>query len=268
MLTFFRRLRQNLLKENRFSKYLLYAIGEIILVMIGILLALQVSNWNKKRLDRISQIEYLENIKTDLVQQHKELISYKKVENTFYSATDNIKKEYSQYGEYQNPDSLFTWTNTLLIRVTFTPKNTTFKELNSSGNLHLIENDSLKKSMVTYYQTLDRYANIISNNNTNFIDGIISNNIQPLIVYGDNYLKTSLKPFANLDSIFKQYTSNPKLGQYAIEQLKDPSKELLFSNMVNLRMSISHSHAEIYQRLINQTNLLIEKVDKELSNND
>ena len=52
MIKFFRHIRQRLLTENKFSKYLLYAIGEIALVMIGILLALQVNNWNQNRLDK------------------------------------------------------------------------------------------------------------------------------------------------------------------------------------------------------------------------
>ncbi len=49
MIKFFRKIRQKTLTENKFSKYLLYAIGEIILVVIGILIALQVNNWNEKR---------------------------------------------------------------------------------------------------------------------------------------------------------------------------------------------------------------------------
>ena len=49
MLRFFRKIRQKLLTDNKFSKYLLYAIGEILLVVIGILIALQVDNWNQKR---------------------------------------------------------------------------------------------------------------------------------------------------------------------------------------------------------------------------
>ena len=49
MIKFFRKIRQNLLMENKNSKYIKYAFGEIILVMIGILLALQVNNWNEKR---------------------------------------------------------------------------------------------------------------------------------------------------------------------------------------------------------------------------
>ena len=47
MIKFFRKIRKSLLTENRFSKYLLYAIGEIILVIIGILFALQINNWNE-----------------------------------------------------------------------------------------------------------------------------------------------------------------------------------------------------------------------------
>lgn len=49
MIKFFRKIRQNLLTENKFSKYLLYAIGEIILVVIGILIALQINNWNEEK---------------------------------------------------------------------------------------------------------------------------------------------------------------------------------------------------------------------------
>ena len=49
MIKFFRKIRQRLLTENKFSKYLLYAIGEIILVVIGILIALQINNWNEGR---------------------------------------------------------------------------------------------------------------------------------------------------------------------------------------------------------------------------
>tara|TARA_R110002124_G_scaffold47149_1_gene140660 strand:- start:10491 stop:11219 length:729 start_codon:yes stop_codon:yes gene_type:complete len=57
MIKFFRQIRQNMLAENKFSKYLLYAIGEIVLVVIGILIALQINNWNENRKERnIEQI--------------------------------------------------------------------------------------------------------------------------------------------------------------------------------------------------------------------
>lgn len=47
MIKFFRKIRQRMFTENKFGKYLIYAIGEIILVVIGILIALQINNWNE-----------------------------------------------------------------------------------------------------------------------------------------------------------------------------------------------------------------------------
>ena len=48
MIKYFRKIRQKLLSENKFSKYLIYAIGEILLAVIGILIALRINNWNKE----------------------------------------------------------------------------------------------------------------------------------------------------------------------------------------------------------------------------
>ncbi|WP_090295316.1 DUF6090 family protein [Flagellimonas zhangzhouensis] len=52
MIRFFRNIRKQLFTENKFSKYLLYALGEIILVVVGILIALQLNNWSQENKDR------------------------------------------------------------------------------------------------------------------------------------------------------------------------------------------------------------------------
>ena len=66
MIKFFRRIRQKLLTENKFGKYLIYAIGEIALVMIGIL-ALQFNNWNQNSKNKQNETYYLIQMKNDLV---------------------------------------------------------------------------------------------------------------------------------------------------------------------------------------------------------
>ncbi|OIQ36862.1 MAG: hypothetical protein BM563_09875 [Bacteroidetes bacterium MedPE-SWsnd-G1] len=68
MIKFFRKIRQNLLMENKTGKYLKYAIGEIILVVIGILIALQVNNWNEQRKIKSLLSDYKESLLTDLNQ--------------------------------------------------------------------------------------------------------------------------------------------------------------------------------------------------------
>ena len=63
MIKFFRKIRHKLLNEGRLKKYLIYAIGEILLVMIGILLALQVNNWNEKNKKKEIQLAQLSDLK-------------------------------------------------------------------------------------------------------------------------------------------------------------------------------------------------------------
>ena len=67
MIKFFRKIRQRLLSENKFSKYLIYAIGEIILVVIGILIALQINNWNENKKLKTEEIKFLKNFKQSLI---------------------------------------------------------------------------------------------------------------------------------------------------------------------------------------------------------
>ncbi|WP_075352150.1 DUF6090 family protein [Algoriphagus marinus] len=66
MIKFFIKIRQNLLSEGKTGKYFKYAIGEIVLVVIGILIALQINNWNEKRKIKNAEIEILQNLKTEL----------------------------------------------------------------------------------------------------------------------------------------------------------------------------------------------------------
>jgi hypothetical protein len=66
MIKFFRHIRRRLLAENRFSRYLIYAIGEIVLVVIGILIALQINNWNEEYKTRLIEKDLYEKLSRDL----------------------------------------------------------------------------------------------------------------------------------------------------------------------------------------------------------
>ncbi|WP_204346702.1 hypothetical protein [Psychroserpens algicola] len=75
MIKFFRNIRQNLLSEGKTGKYFKYAIGEIILVVIGILIALQINNWNEKRKENIVEVELIDVLITDLKSKKTEFLS-------------------------------------------------------------------------------------------------------------------------------------------------------------------------------------------------
>ena len=72
MIKFFRHIRQRLLSENKFSKYLVYAIGEIVLVVIGILIALQINNWNENRKESKKEDQLIDVLITDLQSKKRE----------------------------------------------------------------------------------------------------------------------------------------------------------------------------------------------------
>lgn len=67
MYRFLRRLRQKLIEEDKIRKYTLYAIGEVVLVVIGILIALQINNWNDRKKQHQTDIEFLNNLKGEII---------------------------------------------------------------------------------------------------------------------------------------------------------------------------------------------------------
>ena len=67
MLKFFRKIRKNLIEQDNVRKYLLYAIGEILLVVIGILIALQINNWNDSKKQYRADIEFLNNMRGEII---------------------------------------------------------------------------------------------------------------------------------------------------------------------------------------------------------
>lgn len=96
MIKFFRKLRQKLLAENKFSKYLLYAIGEIILVVIGILIALQINNANTYRKETKTLHGYLRSIKNNVEsdkQQIKAIISFRDSVKVYSQKIVRISKQ-------------------------------------------------------------------------------------------------------------------------------------------------------------------------------
>ena len=145
MLRFFRKIRQRLLTDNKFSKYLLYAVGEILLVVIGILIALQVDSWNETRKDRLRVRSHLEELKTELLNdlnRWEEIMTrFEKLDeaglylNTFLSGsldkTDTLKLTES----YLRAGHLAYFGVTAVA----------YNNLVSSGDINNIKNDSIKR---------------------------------------------------------------------------------------------------------------------------
>ena len=87
MIGFFRRIRKKLADDNQFVKYSRYAIGEIILVMVGILLALQVNNWNENRKNKNTEKAYISRLTIEL---KGDIQYYKEVRNQFLRKEEEL----------------------------------------------------------------------------------------------------------------------------------------------------------------------------------
>ena len=141
MIKFFRRIRQNLLSEGKTGKYLKYAIGEILLVMIGILLALQVNNWNEDRKERILERALLEQLHTEFNSNLTQLDERIDIRNNMIKAAVELL-EYIDAPETRNVDSVnssIAWTTPY---TTFDP---IINDIVASGNFRILGNNRLKQ---------------------------------------------------------------------------------------------------------------------------
>ena len=150
MIKFFRRLRQQLLSENKTGKYFKYAIGEIILVVIGILIALQINTWNenhKSKNEAKFQLSKLkDNLKADKSQLKNAIdVDSINIENLKICVRTLSNDEEISMEEFTNHFQFIYNTNG------FDPTRGTFESLISSGKIELISNQDLLDALFSYY---------------------------------------------------------------------------------------------------------------------
>ena len=152
MIKFFRKIRQNLLMENKTGNYFKYAIGEIVLVMIGILLALQVNNWNEQRKERIQEKIFLKRFEVELNTNLENILNAISLNKSRIHRAEFLLRTIDKPQLAEDSSSYFMksiehagYTNIPLI------SDNAFEELKSSGNLSLISNQALRAALQKYY---------------------------------------------------------------------------------------------------------------------
>ena len=157
MISLFRKIRQKLLQQNQFTRYLLYAVGEILLVVIGILIALQVNNWNELRKQRQVEIKYFYNLKNDLLADDERLNTMIDLADSKVKAAKNVKLK----ADRDSISSLYEFSDemvTLFFIDEFRPNDNTYEEMKSSGNFSTIRNDNLKLKLMNLKKTYHKIA--------------------------------------------------------------------------------------------------------------
>jgi len=237
MIKFFRRVRKKLLTENRYSRYLLYAIGEIILVVIGILIALSINNWNENRKLQILEAGYycklLEDLNQDVIQiaQHLEA-------NDERILNSNKLIQLLQQESPSQAEVILTMRDAVAkTTFTFKPSLAAFEDLKSSGNLSVLKDLKLKTKLIDYYTSIQGYIDVIDFISDKTIDAFF-NQEQDFREIGWQYIPTVLK---SIDTSI--------VNLKALETKNYPSKKLkhqLLSDAI-LYLGTGARKKEIYQ---------------------
>ncbi len=151
-------MRQKMLTENNIGKYLIFAIGEIILIMVGILLAVQVSEWNQGRKDRIEEKLILTRLNDEMTENLEKISWLLQGFQRKEKAMEKVSLVLS--GKPVENDSLFLsdviisatwgWTVQSLQRLIY-------DELNNTGRLAIIRNIELRNSITELYNYVQVY---------------------------------------------------------------------------------------------------------------
>ena len=187
MINFFRRIRKQLADDNKPMKYMRYAIGEILLVVIGILIALQVNNWNEDRKSGILEIRILNRLRQDLVVDT--LYLNDRLERTIKQKTEQYEFVHEIYNtqksekEFKKVLKLQNWDSDNLVMQT-----STYEELKNSGQINIIENEGLKNQMINLYREYE-----VATKHFEEINGLTSREFLPAALrVGSKYYFTDL----------------------------------------------------------------------------
>ncbi|MCW8980863.1 MAG: DUF6090 family protein [Altibacter sp.] len=265
MIKFFRHIRKRLIGENRFSKYLLYAIGEIILVVIGILIALQINNWKENQKLRDQEITYLNNLKGDLETQINMLDVYIDYENIIIDHSNDIIEHYELNEGFDSMDSIFPKLNDLTTRWTFSNANTTLLQMLSSNQINIIQNIGLKDELIAFNQQIDLFAKNTNINNTNLVDNLTTGTfveIGGFASYGNS--ARMVQKFNDFYPFKNKIVNDNELKAIVIQIINEPKNKLEIMNKVSYRNTISSLQKSGNEALRVRTEQILKMVKNEI----
>lgn len=269
MIKFFRKIRQQLLIENKISKYLLYAIGEIILVVIGILIALQINTWNENKKLRKQEQIYLINLKDDINTQINMLDIYIDFEDIIIDETNDIIKHFGLNNGFYEMDSIFPKLHDLTIRWTFSNTNTTLIQMLNSNQINIIQNRLLKEELIAFNQQIDLFSKNTDMNNTNLIDNFTTEifiEIGSYAFYGHS--DRMVKKFNDFYSVTTTTVSNKELNDLSIQIINEPKNKLEIINKVVYRNTLANLQKSGNQNLKEKSKQILLMIENEIEQID
>ncbi len=230
---FSRDIRQSSIKKGNLKKYLLYAVGEILLVMIGISLAFQVSNWDDNRIKKNAVNRYYESVRAQIADD-KALISEQIHFNNRFMIQFKYANEIIENNDRSKLDTLGLLIRNLTQYSDFDKQGNIYETMVNSGQINLLQNDKIVngiRELEEMYIYINRMENI-------HYDAMM-NHTAPNVV---SVLKFSTGEIKKPDDVF------------AYE----------FQNMVIMLMQVMEEKDRTYNQALNEIDVITKLIDEEL----
>ena len=244
MIKFFRRIRQRMITESKFTKYLLYAIGEIILVVIGILIALGINNWNQEKGNRLVETRVLKELNRNLLKDLEEIRGDISIMDSVQISSNEIIRTLKMEANLSN--KFFNNISILKLIPHFDPNKSGYEFLQSKG-VDIITNDSLREQISNHYEVHYPYYSKYENERIQFK----IHQMNPYLVEHFTWLN---KPGFYFDSSFE-------ISDKDYLKIKNDGSFEKFVAATRFENKIVNNRAN---RIIQQITYLVELINKEL----
>lgn len=250
MIKFFRAIRQKLLSEGKTGRYFKYAIGEIVLVVIGIFLAIQLNELNENRKDSEKELSFLSKLKDDI---YLDILNSNESDSTFalYESSSNralqIFYRAKTVEDIIAADSLFktAWTNLKINRKTYD------EILNTSG-IYILKNKKLINNITDYYALIETTQQDIIGLNNGSQDFFASPDLIPHMLI----VKDHDKPWLDIDKVDTTW----------IGDFNSPTTLALYRFYGNAQYGVNYLRREWNKSVIKSGRQLIQEIEQELKN--
>ena len=241
MLFALRKLRNTMLKQSKFTSYILYAIGEILLVVAGILIAFQLEEWRDNSEKREKEQKILAQIHKEFLENAEQFEWVKKDHENVFNSADWLLQQYPLNKSTQSIDSIQFYFNKTFKVSTFDPSLAGIEALINTGTFDLITNDSLRNYLVGWRDVVKDYNEEEISSKNAFNDRYVNFFIDKI---GIDQL-TGQAPINNFDAINSIELKNILLERRILSQyilLESNSVEMFMDKIIRLTKSEKKSN--------------------------
>ena len=246
MIKFFRKIRQNLLMENKTGKYFKYAIGEIVLVVIGILIALQINNWNENRVSKNKEKMLLKELNYEFKRSKIEFDSARFYHSRALNSAEIIMSKFPIDSKTIDLDSLGLHSFYMRWYYTFNPSEGIINALSSSSSYGLISNNELRKLLIGWSDILKDYQEEEIEAYNNYKNHLKPYEKKHMVVSWDNYKQFYRDPRVDLSFLetleFENYVRD---RHFDLSEILSNSGEIeLVLNSINQIIELSKTEID------------------------